>query len=162
MGGDDGGFAGGKHVAYAGWGVVSNREIDRENILRASLRAMMLAVEKLRPAPDFLLVDGLHRVPLDLDQRAVVRGDALSLSIAAASIVAKVLRDRIMGERHCKYPGYAFDRNKGYGTRQHLRALAELGPCEEHRLTFKGVAPNAAPLAQSLFPAYAPGGGADL
>ena len=143
-----------------GWGVVDNRAIDRENILRASLRAMTRAVEMLSPAPDYLLVDGLHRVPNNLEQRAVVHGDALSLSIAAASIVAKVLRDRIMGQYHQQYPGYGFDRNKGYGTPRHLRALAEHGPCAEHRLTFKGVLPPSGPQAQSLFPAGLPGSGA--
>ena len=143
-----------------GWGVVDNHAIDRENILRASLRAMTIAVEMLRPAADFLLVDGQHRVPIPLEQRAVVHGDALSLSIAAASIVAKVLRDRIMGQYHQQYPGYGFDRNKGYGTRPHLQALVEHGPCAEHRLTFKGVVPLAGPQAQLLFSPGGPESGA--
>lgn len=122
-----------------GVGIVGPREIEQHNILQATLRAMKAAVLCLDPAPDFILIDGLNRIPLDLPQRAVKRGDALHPSIAAASIVAKVTRDRLMLEYHRSYPLYNFARHKGYPTREHREAIRRYGCCEIHRRTFRGV-----------------------
>ncbi|MCB2186069.1 MAG: ribonuclease HII [Deltaproteobacteria bacterium] len=125
-------------------GEASPAEIDRLNILRASLLAMVRAVEALGVEPEFLLIDGNHSLPLELPQEAVVKGDSLCRSVAAASIVAKVRRDRMMREFHQRYPAYNFAANKGYGTAEHQRALAEHGPCPLHRQSF-------APVAQQSF-----------
>ena len=125
-----------------GVGWASAREIDRDDILRASLAAMRRAIGRLSPPPEgtLVLVDGNQEVPgLRFGQKTVVGGDGLSLSVACASIVAKVLRDRWMGVLDARYPGYAFSRHKGYGTREHLDALSRLGPCPEHRLSFAPV-----------------------
>jgi ribonuclease HII len=100
---------------------------------------MRLAVENLPAAPDFLLVDGKQTVPVALPQRAVVKGDSLSASIAAASIIAKVRRDALMDALHLEYPQYQFHRHKGYGTADHCRLLREHGPCPEHRRSFRPV-----------------------
>jgi len=117
-------------------GEASVAEIDRFNILGASLLAMRRAVEALVPGPQFLLVDGRERLPGLHPHATVVRGDALCASIAAASIVAKVARDRVMGALHAAYPAYGFVQNKGYGTREHLDALLRHGPCAAHRRAF--------------------------
>lgn len=122
-----------------GVGVVDHEEIDRINILRASLLAMKKAVAGGSLSPEYLLVDGIHPVDLPLRQEAIPRGDSLYLCISAASIVAKVVRDGIMAGYHEKFPRYRFDRHKGYGTREHLDRIREYGPCEIHRKTFKGV-----------------------
>ena len=122
-----------------GIGICDHHEIDRLNILRASLEAMRRAVSALPVAADFLLVDGLYMVPLDLPQQAVVKGDSLSLSIAAASIIAKVTRDRLMVEFDRLYPGYGFAGHKGYPSASHRAAIARLGPCPIHRKSFRGV-----------------------
>ncbi len=122
-----------------GIGVVDQAEIDRTNILQASLKAMEMAVGKLSPPPDYLLVDGIYGIPIRIPQRCIKRGDTLSISIAAASIVAKVTRDRMMIEHHEKYPQYNFPKHKGYGTREHLEAIRKFGCCELHRMTFRGV-----------------------
>ena len=119
-----------------GVGVVESDLIDQINILRASLQAMSEAVQELNTAPDYLLVDGLHRVPLPTQQKPIVKGDALSISIAAASIIAKVSRDRIMEMYHRQFPQYNFIRNKGYGTEEHRIALREFGMCKIHRRSF--------------------------
>lgn len=119
--------------------VVSPREIDHINILQAARKAMKHAVLHLDPQPDFLLVDGTHYVDLPIQQRCIVRGDQQSLSISAASVLAKVYRDRMMCSYHELYPRYGFSSNKGYGTRGHLEAIARYGPCSIHRLTFRGV-----------------------
>ncbi len=118
----------------------SRDEIDGFNILNASLLAMRRAVNGLQRQPDHLLVDG-NRLPCGLNcpARAVVAGDTLSLSIAAASIVAKVERDRHMSELGRLHPGYGWSRNCGYGTRQHIEALKRLGPTQHHRQSFKPV-----------------------
>lgn len=127
-----------KNEAIAvGVGVVESDLIDKINILRASLQAMSEAVQELDTAPDFLLVDGLHRVPLSTLQKPIVKGDSLSVSIAAASIIAKVSRDRIMEMYHRQFPQYNFIRNKGYGTREHRNAIKEFGMCKIHRQTFR-------------------------
>jgi ribonuclease HII len=110
--------------------------IDQINILQATHRAMNQALASLSPAPDHVLVDGLRVSSITLPQTALVRGDSLSYSIAAASVLAKVTRDRLMTAHDVCYPGYAFARNKGYGTAAHLAALQTLGPSPIHRRTF--------------------------
>ncbi len=122
-----------------GIGVVDQGEIDRTNILQATLKAMEMAVGKLSPSADYLLVDGIHGLPVPIPQRLIRRGDTISISIAAASIVAKVTRDRMMIEHHERYPQYNFAKHKGYGTREHLEAIRKFGYCELHRMSFKGV-----------------------
>lgn len=121
-------------------GVVSPEVIDRTNILSASLEAMRLAVSGLDPLPDLCLVDGIFSIPIDIRQVCLKKGDQRSLSISAASVVAKVYRDRIMVAHHQGLPYYGFDRHKGYGTRAHLHALEIHGPSPIHRVTFAGVA----------------------
>ena len=124
--------------ARVGW--ASAREVDVVGIVGATRRAMMRAVNKLEPRAEGLLIDALSLPGVDLPQRCPVKGDRVSLSIAAASIVAKVARDRLMEEADRKYPGYGFCRNKGYGTREHLGALNRQGPCRIHRISFAPVA----------------------
>lgn len=128
-----------QRVVAASIGVVSYGYIDRNNILKASLEAMKRAVLTLDPAPEYLLVDGVQGIPLSIPQKALKKGDQLSLSISAASVMAKVYRDRIMRSLHGLYPMYGFQQNKGYGTAGHLTALREYGPSPVHRLTFRGV-----------------------
>ena len=122
-----------------GVGIVDCAQIDRINILQAALLSMAKAAGKLNPAPDFLLIDGSFTTPSDTQQKAIPKGDSLSISIAAASIIAKVTRDRIMVQYHAKYPQYGFYRHKGYPTRAHKEAIAAYGISPIHRLTFKGV-----------------------
>lgn len=119
-----------------GVGVVPPEEIDRRNILEASIHAMHLAVSRLDPPPDFLLVDGNRFHHPNLPFRTVVRGDSSCFSIAAASIVAKVARDGIMLELDALYPEYGFARHKGYPTRAHIEALRRFGPTDIHRRSF--------------------------
>jgi ribonuclease HII len=120
-----------------GVGIVTEEVIDRLNILNASLQAMRQAIDQLQSAPDFILVDGNQRIPdLSLPQMPVVKGDSLSLSVAAASIVAKVTRDRIMLEYHKEYPEFDFAHHKGYATKTHMEALRAFGPCRIHRRSF--------------------------
>jgi ribonuclease HII len=118
-------------------GIVDATMIDRLNIYRASLEAMKIAVMKLQPQPRFVLSDGFSIPCLNLPQEAVPGGDAVCLSIAAASIVAKVTRDRLMQTYAKAYPGYGFARHKGYPTPEHKKALQILGPTPIHRRTFK-------------------------
>jgi ribonuclease HII len=120
-------------------GMVEPSEIDQINILRATLKAMKQAVLDLDPQPDFLLIDGTGHVELPIQQRCIVRGDQQCLSISAASVMAKVYRDRMMCSYHELYPQYGFSSNKGYGTPRHLAAIARYGPCSIHRFTFRGV-----------------------
>ena len=124
------------------WGAcaVSSVEIDRTNILRATLRAMAGAVARLNPRPDLVLVDGLQVPDVDCPAEAVVRGDSTSASIAAASVVAKVLRDRVMTAWDVRFPGYGFASHKGYGAASHREALVRLGPCPLHRFSYRPVA----------------------
>jgi len=122
-----------------GIGVVDEATIDRINILRASLLAMERAVSSLGLRPHFLLIDGNHLPSLPIPALALPKGESHSPSIAAASIVAKVTRDRLMGQYHNLFPAYHFGQHKGYGTADHLQALREYGPCPIHRRTFKGV-----------------------
>lgn len=128
-----------------GIGVVSARLVDEVNILQATLRGMKKAVGRLKVAPDFLLVDGITPVPLPLRQQTLKKGDSRSLSVAAASVVAKVVRDRIMNAYDRLYPGYGFARHKGYGSGEHLQAIARLGPSPLHRRTFGGVREHLSP-----------------
>jgi ribonuclease HII len=125
-------------LAYA-YGQIEAEEIDRINILEATKRAMLSAIAALAPPADFLLIDALQLKGSPLPQRAVIRGDAIVASIAAASIVAKTYRDQLMRQYHDLYPQYGFDRHAGYGTAAHLAALREHGPCPIHRLSFRGV-----------------------
>lgn len=126
-----------KRASAIGIGIVEAGEIDRLNIHRASLKAMEKAVAALPCFPDFLLIDGLFTLDLPVSQRAIVKGDQKCLSVAAASIVAKVTRDRIMIAYHQQYPEYNFARHKGYGTKEHLQALEKYGRCPIHRRTFR-------------------------
>lgn len=119
-----------------GLSIVTAEEIDRTGIQAANYAAMARAVAHIAPPPDHLLVDGFQLPGVPQPQVRIVKGDARSLSIAAASIVAKVTRDRIMVELDTRYPGYDFARHKGYGTRTHLDAIARLGPCPAHRKSF--------------------------
>lgn len=122
-----------------GIGVVDNVEIDRINILQATFRAMTDAVRCLSQRPDFLLIDGPYKLPLEIEQEGIPHGDGLSVSIAAASIIAKVHRDHLMCELHERFPQYGFDSHKGYATARHCEALRKYGPCCLHRMTFNGV-----------------------
>jgi ribonuclease HII len=128
-----------KRALGIGIGIVEAEEIDRLNILRASLKAMELALQDLSLSPDCLLIDGLHTLRLPLNQQAIIKGDGRCLSIAAASIVAKVTRDRLMVDYHERYPQYNFARHKGYGTREHLQAIREHGCCPLHRQSFRTI-----------------------
>ncbi len=123
-----------------GVGVIPSAIIDKLGIVSATRQAMALAIAELSPPPDFLLIDFLHLPAIKISQKSIVRGDALSLSIAAASIIAKVTRDRLMVKLEAEYPGYGFARHKGYGTPQHRAALARLGPSPLHRLSYNPVA----------------------
>jgi ribonuclease HII len=114
-------------------------EIDRVNILQATLNGMQRAVESLEPSPKRALIDGNRAPELSCEVETVIGGDGLIASISAASILAKVYRDRLMLEMHNRYPGYGFDRHKGYPTAQHLEKLSLLGPCPIHRRTFAPV-----------------------
>ena len=125
--------------ALIGVGIVSPAEIDRINILQASLLAMKQAMEALPVSPDFLLVDGKFPVPVSVAQQPLIKGESRSASIAAASIIAKETRDRLMEEYHEKFPVYNFHQHKGYPTVAHRQAIREHGPCPIHRVSFKGV-----------------------
>jgi ribonuclease HII len=119
-----------------GVGVVEAHVIDRVNILQATLLAMRDAVAELSPPPDYVLIDGRNRINLALPQETIIGGDGKSLSIAAASIVAKVSRDRIMQIYHRQFPQYNFLKNKGYGTEEHRDAIRRCGRCKIHRISF--------------------------
>jgi ribonuclease HII len=125
-------------LAY-GIGTADERTIDEVNIYQATIIAMERALEGINPPPDFLLIDalGLPRVPIP--QNPLIKGDLRSHSIAAASILAKVARDRLMQELHEKYPQYNFHKHKGYGTQEHLALIRKHGPCEAHRRSFRPV-----------------------
>ena len=122
-----------------GIGIIGQDEIDCINILEATLKAMALAIDNLPIPPDFVLIDGLHGPNIPIPQKPIRKGDQLCNSIAAASIVAKVTRDRMMWECHQKYPQYNFAKHKGYGTKEHQRAIEKFGICDLHRKTFRGV-----------------------
>ncbi|PJC74692.1 MAG: ribonuclease HII [Syntrophobacterales bacterium CG_4_8_14_3_um_filter_49_14] len=131
-----------KHDALSiGIGVVESSVIDAVNILKATLMAMKEAVLELTIPIDYLLIDGKHRVAVNIQQETIVRGDCRSISVASASIVAKVSRDRIMEIYHRQFPQYNFLRNKGYGTEEHREAIRKYGCCKIHRRSFniKGI-----------------------
>jgi ribonuclease HII len=121
-------------------GTVDSIEIDRINILRASHRAMRLAIQALLEPPDHVLIDGLPVIPFPFPQTAIIDGDCISLSVAAASVIAKVTRDRMMRDFCAQFPQYYFSQHKGYGTELHLLKLHEFGPCPIHRRSFEPVA----------------------
>ena len=119
-----------------GVGMVSAARIDEINILQATYEAMREAISGLSPRPDFLLADAVTIPGLSVPQLGIIKGDAKSLSIAAASVIAKVTRDRLMYEYDALYPGYGLAKNKGYGTAEHIEALRRLGPTPLHRRSF--------------------------
>jgi ribonuclease HII len=125
-------------VAFA-LGIMSHGLVDAIGVVEATRRAMLAALAELSAGPEFVLIDALSLPRCSLPHRPIIHGDGLSLSIACASIVAKVARDRLMLKAHSRFPGYGFARNKGYATRQHLDALTRLGPCPIHRRTFAPV-----------------------
>ena len=116
--------------------IVESNVIDRQNIYHATLSAMLQAVNSLSLQPDYLLVDGMPLLHPHIPHQKIIRGDQLSQSIAAASIIAKETRDAIMREHHSRWPQYGFAQHKGYGTEKHLKALELHGPCPIHRMTF--------------------------
>ena len=128
-----------EHAVAIGVGIIDAIEIDRINILKASLLSMAISVENLVPQPDCLLIDGKFQISSSLPQKPIVKGDNLSISIAAASIVAKVTRDRLMERYHLDYPQFGFSKHKGYPTKAHKEAIREFGCCPIHRRSFKGV-----------------------
>ena len=125
-----------------GVGMVSSAEIDSFGIARAARLAMKKAVSLLKPPPQAILVDYFRLPEVNLPQQGITRGDSLSYSIACASILAKVARDRLMEEMDERYPGYGFCRNKGYPTLEHLEALKKRGPCPIHRISFRPLKPQ--------------------
>lgn len=122
-----------------GVGIVDAEEIDRINILQATIQAMLIAVSQLSRKPDLLLVDGLHLEHPSVPCQKIIKGDTLSQSIAAASVIAKETRDEMMHGFDALWPVYGFKSHKGYGTRQHILALSQHGPCPLHRRTFEPV-----------------------
>lgn len=120
-------------------GEVSAEEIDRINILQATKKAMRIAIEKLNPKPDFLLIDAVQLKEISLPQKAIIKGDAISASIAAASILAKTYRDAQMCEMDKIFPKYGFAKHVGYGTKAHFEAIRKHGACAIHRKSFRGV-----------------------
>ncbi len=123
---------------HFGIGIIDAEEIDRINILRATIKAMALSYQNINLKLDYLLVDGVQ-LDLEIPAKKIIRGDAQSHLIAAASILAKVTRDRIMKEYHEKWPEYYFASHKGYGTKQHREAIVLHGPCKIHRKTFEPI-----------------------
>jgi len=128
-----------KQALSYGIGIIGVEEIDKINILQASLLAMKRAVEDLYDKPNLLLIDGNQRIGTDINQWTIVKGDSLSQSIAAASVLAKVTRDKLMEQYHGQFPLYEFNKHKGYGTRLHRGLIRKHGPCSIHRRSFKGV-----------------------
>ena len=142
-----------ERAVLVGVGSATAEEIDQINILEATKLAMRRALAEISPAPDYVLIDAVPLTGVGMPIRAIIKGDALSLSIAAASIVAKVTRDRLMAQFHEAYPQYNFLSHKGYGTEEHLARLAEYGPSPIHRRTFAPVlAALSVPAFESLRP----------
>ena len=128
-----------KKAVAIGIGITYENIIDQINILQAARAAMADSVSRLSCKPDFLLIDGNQKIPFIIPQLTIKKGDVLSASIAAASVIAKVTRDRMMLHYDGIYPQYGFSRHKGYGTQDHLKNINKFGPCKIHRKTFKGV-----------------------
>ena len=126
-----------------GVGAVEADEIDRINILEATKKAMSLAIEALKPQADFLLVDALQLKQVRLPQKSIIKGDSISYSIAAASVIAKTYRDALMADLDAQFPQYGFAEHKGYAAASHRAAIREHGPCPLHRRSFRGVLPDA-------------------
>ena len=126
-----------KDALFIGLGVIEPSLIDEINILRATLRAMEKAISNLSDSPDFILIDGINTIDVPIPQKTIIGGDSLSISVAAASIIAKVSRDRIMDRYHAEYSVYNFQKNKGYGTKEHREAIRKCGYCKIHRKSFK-------------------------
>jgi len=122
-----------------GVGVSDVDDIEKFNILGATKLAMKMAVEALAPCPGLLLLDAVDLPEVKIEQSPHIKGDSKSASIAAASIVAKYVRDRLMLRYHEQYPAYGFDRHKGYGTKEHMELVRAHGPCPQHRMSFRGV-----------------------
>lgn len=125
--------------AFVGVGIVDEKVIDEVNIYQATIRAMQAAIQNLEVPPDYIIVDGRVKLATNPPMKCIVRGDTLSLSIAAASIIAKVTRDNIMQSYHEQYPQYGFSRHKGYPTKAHKKALRIHGPSPIHRFSFRPV-----------------------
>ena len=119
-----------------GVGIVDEKRIDEINILEATKEAMRMAVSNLKVTPDMLFIDAVHLPGVSMEQRSIIKGDALSVSIAAASIIAKETRDEMMVKMDETYPGYGFAKHKGYGTKEHIQAIQKMGPCPIHRRSF--------------------------
>ncbi len=128
-----------RHALATATGIVDSVEIDKINILQATLLSMSMAVKNLAVRPDTLLIDGTFAIPSDLPQTTIAKGDSRSISIAAASIIAKVTRDRLMEKYDSTYPQFGFSKHKGYPVKAHKEAIKKFGPCPIHRRTFKGV-----------------------
>jgi len=128
-----------KNALCYGIGIVGSKEIDKINILQAAIKAMELAVANLSIQPDVLLIDGINRIDMNVEQQTIIKGDNRSISIASASILAKVTRDYIMEEYDKLYPLYRFTKHKGYPTKEHFEIVRQYGPTVIHRKTFKGV-----------------------
>jgi ribonuclease HII len=120
-----------------GLGAIEAFTIDRINILQATLAAMKTAVLNLSTQPDYLLIDGINNIDIPITQETIIKGDSLSVSVAAASIIAKVSRDQLMDRYHVLYPQYNFLKNKGYGTKEHREAVKRYGRCKIHRRSFR-------------------------
>lgn len=127
-------------VSY-GIGIVDNYEIDRINILEATMKAMQISINNLNVIPDYILVDGNHFFNCEINYKLIIKGDSKSLSIAAASILAKVTRDRLMNDYTINYPEYNFSKHKGYGTKEHINLIKRFGKSPIHRKSFlvKGI-----------------------
>lgn len=128
-----------KNAIAVGIGTVSVEQIDELNIYQASRLAMKMAVQAIAPPPDYLLIDGRASLDVTIRQRSIIKGDGLSPSVAAASVIAKVTRDRMMMDLHARYPQYGFDGHKGYATASHREALRRYGPSPVHRKSFSSV-----------------------
>ena len=124
---------------YYGVGIIERETIDEINIYQATIQAMLLAVNNIPVKPDYLLVDGMPLKYPGIISEKIIKGDAKSISIAAASIIAKETRDDIMKEYHKIWPEYGFDKHKGYGTKQHISAIEKYGPCQIHRYSFEPI-----------------------
>jgi len=122
-------------VAYS-VGIVDEKTIDEINILQATKLAVKLAIQNLKIKPEYILIDALKDIDTQIPVNSIIKGDSLSYSIACASIIAKVTRDKMMLEWDKKYPEYLFAKHKGYGTKKHIEAIKQFGPCEIHRHTF--------------------------